>query len=287
MSRKVFAQVSVLILLLLAFFATPAGAHAGGVCGGTYIVDAGDTLNTIAAMCGTSVSAITTANPGVADPLRSGQTLNLSGSSPSAGSVTSSIVTSTIVSSSSVTTTIVSSDTTNTNTNNNYTSTTPAVTYRNGTYIVQYGDTFSAIASRYGLSINQLWAANPYIWNINLVYAGQAIYIPSSSGQTGYTSTAELPSLSYGTVPAGTNYGSVRLVNRSGGDVYVSLQGTTRDGVSVIYEYPVSGTMRVKVPVGWYAYVAWVGGQEYVGQFNLSQDADHSIIFRNSGATVE
>jgi LysM repeat protein len=275
MSRKALAQVSVLALLLLAFFGTPLSAQAGGVCGGTYIVDAGDTLNSIATRCGTSISAITTANPGVADPLRSGQTLNLSGGIPNTGNVTS-----TIVSSSSVTSTVVSSSTTNTNT-------TSAVTYSNGRYIVQYGDTFSAIASRYGLSINQLWAANPQIWNINLIYSGQTIYLPNSSGQTGYTSTADLPSLSYGTVPGGTAYGAVRLVNKSGGDVYVSLQGTTRDGVSVIYEYPVNGTMKAKVPVGWYSYVAWVGGVEYVGQFNLSQDGDRSIIFRNSGPTVE
>jgi LysM repeat protein len=270
MSRKVFAQVSVLVLLLLAFFAIPAGAQAGGVCGGPYVVDAGDTLNSIAARCGTSVSAITTANSGVADPLRPGQTLNLPGSGPSGSSISSSIV---------------SSDPTYTNTSNNYTPPPQVVTYSSGTYVVQYGDTFSAIASRHGLSINQLWAANPYIGNINLLYAGQVITIPGySSGNVTNSSDAVL---SYGSVPAGTNYGEVRLVNRSGGDIYVSLQGTTRDGISVIYEYPVSGTVRAKVPVGWYPYVAWVGGVEYVGEFNLSRVADHSIIFRINGATDE
>jgi LysM repeat protein len=279
MSRKVFAQVLVLVLLLLAFFGTPLSAQAGGVCGGIYIVESGETLDTIAATCGTSAAAITAANPGISGSLYAGQALTVPGSNYTVSSVP-------------VTSTIVSGDTYNYNTYNyntynNYNSYSPAVTYSNGTYIVQYGDTFSGIASRYGLSINQLWAANPQIWNINYLYAGQAIYIPTSSGQTGYTSTAELQPLSYGTVPAGTAYGAVRLVNKSGGDVYVSLQGTTRDGVSVIYEYPVSGTMKAKVPVGWYVYVAWVGGVEYVGQFNLSQDGDHSIIFRNNGATVE
>ena len=268
MSVKVFAQISILALLLLAFFGTPLGAQAGGVCGGIYVVDAGDTLNSIAARCGTSVSAITTANPGVADPLHSGQTLNLAGSSSSGNSVTSSIV---------------SGDTNNYNTYNNYNSTSSTVNYSNGTYIVQYGDSFSAIASRYGLSVNQLWAANPQIWNINYLYAGQLIYLPGYSAASMATSVP----LSYGTVPAGTPYASVRLVNKSSGDAYISLQGTTRDGNHVINEYPVTGSMKVKVPAGWYVYVAWVGGQKYEGQFQIGKDSDHTISFYNNKIGVE
>ena len=270
MSVKGFAQISVVVLLLLAFFAIPAVVLAGGVCGGAYIVDAGDTLNSIAAKCGTSVSAITAANPGVADPLRSGQTLNLPGNSTSGSSVSSSIVS--------------SSSTTTTYTTSNYS---PPPTYNNGTHIVQYGDTFSAIASRYGLSVNQLWAANPQIWNINWIYVGQLIYLPShSASSTTYTDTSA--PLSYGTVPAGTAYGRVRLVNKSSGDIYVSLQGTTRDDVHVINEYPVgSGSMTVKVPAGWYVYVAWVNGQKYVGEFQLGRDSDHTLTFSNSKTIVE
>ena len=263
MSIKGIAQVSVLALLLLAFFGTPLGAQAGGVCGGTYIVDAGDTLASLAARCGISVSAITTANPGVSDPLRSGQTLTLPSNSSSGSGVTSSIV---------------SSDTSY-NTNNNYTSPSPTVTYNNGTYIVQSGDTFSAIASRYGLSINQLWAANPQIWNINYVYTGQLIYLP---GYSSTTSMAASTSPSYGTVPVGTPYGEVWLSNKSGGDVYVSLQGTTRDGIHVINEFSVTRSMKVRVPAGWYVYVAWVGGQKYEGQFQLGQATDHVLTFYNN-----
>ena len=65
MSHKFFTQVLVLVLILLAFFGTPLNAQAGGVCGGPYVVAAGDTLETIAAMCGTTVSAIYAANPGI------------------------------------------------------------------------------------------------------------------------------------------------------------------------------------------------------------------------------
>jgi LysM repeat protein len=264
MSVKMFAQTSMVVLLLLAFLGTPLGAQASGACGGSYIVNQGDTLNSLAAKCGTSVSAITAANPGVSDPLRSGQSLTLPGSGSSGSSVNS---------------TIVSGSSTNisTNTNSNSSPIYSQPTYNNGTYIIQYGDTFSAIASRYGLSVNQLWAANTQIWNINYLYAGQLIYLPGYSASSAAVSTP----LSYGTVPAGTRYGKVRLINKSSGDFFVSLQGTTRDGVKVINEYDVSKSMTVKVPSGWYVYVAWVGGQKYEGQFQLGGDSDYTLTFYN------
>jgi LysM repeat protein len=269
MSRKFFTQVLVLALLLLTFLAIPANAHASGVCGGTYIVDAGDTLNSIAAKCGITVSAITTANPGVANPLRTGQTLNLPRSNSNGSGVTVSIVSS--------------------GTTNYYPTPTPApVTYSSGTYIVQYGDTFSAIASRYGLTTNQLWAANQQIWNINYLYAGQAIHIPGSSGQTAYTSSTGSSPLSYGNVPDGTPYGQVRLVNKSSSkEIYVSLQGTTRDGVSVINEYWVSGSLNVKVPAGSYKYVAWANEQQFVGYFQLGKESSRTLTLFNSKSSAE
>jgi len=267
MSRKIFTQISVLALLMFALLAIPDSAQAGGVCGGTYVVDAGDTLASIASRCGTSVSVITTANPGVVDPLHSGQTLTLPGSGSSG---------------SGVTVNIVSSDTYTYNTNNY--SPAPAVTYSNGIYIVQYGDTFSAIASRYGLSISQLWAANSQIWNINYLYAGQVIYIPT----VGYIPVAELEPLSYGRVPLGTPYSTVKLVNKSSStDIYVSLQGVTRDGVKVIYEYPVEDSLKVKVPTGEYTYVAWANAQEFVGYFHLGQGVDRTLTFSNNQAAAE
>ncbi len=274
MSRKVFAQVSVLVLLLLALLAIPASVQAGGVCGGTYVVEAGDTLNSIATRCGTTASAITAANPGVGDPLRAGQTLNLSSTTSGGGAVTSTIVSSD-ASYTATTTTIV---------NTNYVA---PVTYSNGTHIVQYGDTFSAIAYRYGLSVGQLWAANPQVWNINYIYGGQVLYIPSG-GQSVYTPVSELEPLTYGNVPAGTPYSTVKLVNKSASrDIYVSLQGSTIDGVRVIFEYPVQSSLKVKIPAGDYTYVAWVNEQEFVGYFHLGKDATRTLTFRNSESTAQ
>jgi LysM repeat protein len=270
-SRKVFTQVSVLILFLLAFLGTPASVQAGGVCGGTYIVQPGDTLGGIASYCGTTIPAIYAANPGISAYLYAGQVLVIPGG--------------------------------------DYCNC-PPVHYTN-TYIVQYGDTFSEIASRFGVSTYDLWAANPYIWDINLLYAGQVLYVPASSWVVPApiwpqpaptqpvtdsswfkivdtsTETETPPPLSYGTAPSGTPKGKVGLIKKTRADVYISLQGTTRDGSSVINEYPVSGTMNVKVPVGWYTYVAWVGGQKHSGQFNLGGSSDRSITFYSNKVVVE
>ena len=248
MSRKPLAQVFVLILILIALLAVPGNARAGGVCGGTYVVEWGDTLDKIAAMCGTTVSAIYAANPGISGYLYAGQILVIPGS--------------------------------------DYCNC-PPVSYK-GTYIVQYGDTFSGIALLYRVSIKDLWAANPQIWNINYLYAGQVINIPGSSWFSIVPTRTETPvSLSYGSVPAGTPYGKIKLSNKAKTEVYVSLQGTTRDGFHVINEYPVGGTMEVKVPAGWYIYVAWVGGRKFDGQFKLGGGSDHSITFYRDRIVVD
>ena len=250
MSRKAFAQVFVIALILLAFLAIPGSAQAGGACGSTYIVQWGDTLDAIAWRCDTTVSALYAANPGISGYLYAGQTLVIPGGGY------------------------------------NYYA---PVSY-SGTYVVQYGDTFSAIASRYGVSMNELWAANPYIWDINFLYAGQVIHVPLSTWSPIVSTAAETSdSLSYGTVPFGYPYEKITLSNQTTSDVYVSLQGTMRDGYEVINEYAVDNnrTITVKVPVGWYYYVAWVGGQQFVGQFHLNADTNRSIMFYEKKVVVE
>ena len=249
MSRKAFAQVFVPALILLALLAIPGSAQAGGDCGSTYVVQWGDTLSAIAWRCDTTVSALYAVNPDLGGYIYAGQTLVI----PGGGSDYYAPV--------------------------NYGS----------TYIVQYGDTFSGIASRYGVSVSDLWAANPYIWNINYLYPGQVINVPGLSGYTYTPAPVATPtSLSYGTVPFGYPHERITLSNHTYFDVYISLQGTTRDGGEVINEYTVDNnrTMGVKVPVGWYYYVAWVGGQKYEGQFNLGADTNRSITFYDKKVVV-
>lgn len=159
------------------------------------------------------------------------------------------------------------------------------------TYVVQWGDTFSGIAYRYGLTVSQLWAANPHIWDINRIFPGQVLYIPTGhySGPYYPPAGSEQPLVERSTdgVPEGTPTVKVRLVNAAAADVYVSLQGTTKAGVKVIHEYPVEGSMSVKLPAGWYTYVAWAGGKKFAGQFNMRAASDPVITFYANKVVVE
>lgn len=49
-------------------------------------------------------------------------------------------------------------------------------------YIVKSGDTLANIAAKYGVSIWDIQKVNPAITNVNLIYVGQKINIPSASG---------------------------------------------------------------------------------------------------------
>jgi hypothetical protein len=84
--------------------------------------------------------------------------------------------------------------------------------------------------------------------------------------------------LTYGTLPPAVPFSQVTLINRAGTQAYISLQVTTAEGGPTILEYPVSGQIRIKAPIGHYLYVAWVGGRKMVGEFRLRRDDDLSVI---------
>jgi LysM repeat protein len=57
-----------------------------------------------------------------------------------------------------------------------------APTASTGVYhTVRWGQTLSGIALYYGSTVNAVMAANPQIWNPNVIYAGQVLYIPTGS----------------------------------------------------------------------------------------------------------
>lgn len=255
MSFRAITQCFVLAAILLASFASPGNVQASSVCGSTYVVQWGDTLGKIAQRCGTTVTALYAANPWLGYTLYAGSVLVIPGGGYSGYS---------------------------------------GYSYSN-IYYVRRGDTFSEIAKRYGVSVNALWSANRHIWNINRIYPGQAIYVPTLSAAPASsswfnivpTSSEPLVERSYGEAPVGAPTGRVKLINNANAEVYVSLQGTTNDGVKVINEYPVGEPMRVKVPAGWYLYVAWVGGEKFSGEFQLHGDETVTLAFYANRVAVK
>lgn len=49
------------------------------------------------------------------------------------------------------------------------------------TYTVQWGDTLGKIAASYGVSVTDILAVNPQIWNPSMIYTGQVINLPAVS----------------------------------------------------------------------------------------------------------
>ncbi len=135
---------SILIMAVLAGgLALPATAARAlsGACGGYVTVETGDTLQSIAATCGTTVDAIRAANPGMGAQPSPGQVLFVPGAAAATLATT---------------------------------------TPRAATYVVQQGDTLSGIAFMNGVTLNQLLAANPLLTSASVIYPGQVIFLPAS-----------------------------------------------------------------------------------------------------------
>lgn len=60
---------------------------------------------------------------------------------------------------------------------NAYNPSTPA--YGGNTYVIRWGDTLGDIAIRYGVSLSDLLAVNPQIWNADLIFPRQVINLPA------------------------------------------------------------------------------------------------------------
>jgi N-acetylmuramoyl-L-alanine amidase len=141
----------------------PGAASSSG--SGAYLVQPGDTLTAIAERAGTSAAQLAAANG--LDPngtLLSGTVLQLSGSGSSGTTVPVSTTTST--------------------------SAAPATA--TGGYVVQPGDTLSAIAARAGVSVSELSAGNGLDPNGTLL-AGATIMIPGGGGSSVMSSAEGQP----------------------------------------------------------------------------------------------
>ena len=96
------------------------------------------------------------------------------------------------------------------------------------------------------------------------------------------TLTPTLGVLTYGTLPPlNRPYTYITLINKAKRQAYISLQVVTDQGYTII-EYPVKGTVKVKIPTGSYTYVVWVGGRQIVGYFNVSKGTEPTLsIFKD------
>jgi hypothetical protein len=91
------------------------------------------------------------------------------------------------------------------------------------------------------------------------------------------TPTIDPQPLSHGTLPPNLPFGFISIINKAKADAYISLRCVTKDGYVTILEYPVEGTVNAKAPAGNYTYVAWVGGRQFTGSFNLPKEDDLTI----------
>ncbi|MBC7878426.1 MAG: LysM peptidoglycan-binding domain-containing protein [Anaerolineales bacterium] len=138
---KKITQTLIVFAILFSAFAFTGSARAWS-CSSTVTVQWGDTLSSIARICGTTVAAIQAANPGLGTWIYAGQTLYIPTGYPSDPVYYPPVY--------------------------------------GGTYVVQKGDTLFSIARSAGSSVSDLLAANPTIWNASYIYAGQVISIPAA-----------------------------------------------------------------------------------------------------------
>jgi LysM repeat protein len=184
MAAKRISQLIMVIAILITSFISTGGVLArSGSCASYITVQWGDTLSGIATFCGTTVESIRAANPGLGWWLYAGQVLYIpTGSAPASA---------------------------------------PAyIPQAGGTYTIQWGDSLGDIAVRKGVSLSDILAVNPQIWNASLVYPGQVINLPVAAGTP---SIPYPPAVSqYGTLKVTYGYGL--LVRTGPGKNYAEIQ---------------------------------------------------------------
>ncbi len=282
MNSKLIARFSIFVALALLATLIPFRVRAGGVCGGAYVVEKGDTVAKLAALCGTSAELILAVNPNLKEPLAVGQTITIPGanfnSTATSGAGNATAVNASPTSAVGHATAIIGS----------FTPTAALIAY-----VIQEGDSFASIAARYNVSIADLRAANPNIADIDYIFVGQKLFIPVAPNPSTPTPTPVLtqttphPLFYNSELPKNAAFTDVELINKSGSQVYISFRTTTAGGAHAINEFPVKGRMKVSVPAGWIDYVAWVGGVKYTGGFVLRDGVPFSVTFLRGKVVAE
>jgi len=175
-------------------------AFAASACGASYTVIKGDTLQIIAAKCGTTIFALRRANPGIGsgDLIYPGQLLLQPGALISGSNGLNIYI---VVRGDSVRQlanrfnitidTLVRMNPDITNINLIYEGQRLVVSRSggipnppppaNGSYVVQSGDTLRKIAARFDTTVASILQVNLQISNLNLIYVGQIINLPAAA----------------------------------------------------------------------------------------------------------
>jgi LysM repeat protein len=200
MSLKKIVTLFLLLATVLASFTFTGNALAASGCGGPYTVQWGDTVASVASRCGTTQDAIRQANPNLRYWLYAGQTISMPGNygnnngynnntyNPAQQNFANNNGRSGY---NNNTYNPAPQNYANNNGRNGYNNNTynPAPQYASNyyapqagrTYVVQWGDTLRNIADRTGVSIYDIQAVNPQIWNPNWIFYGQVINLPRSA----------------------------------------------------------------------------------------------------------
>jgi hypothetical protein len=91
----------------------------------------------------------------------------------------------------------------------------------------------------------------------------------------------------YGTLPPLVPFSQVTLINKAKTEAYISLHVDLPQGGNTVIEYPVQGTIKIDAPVGFYSYVAWVGGNKMVGNFRLHHNDDLSVTLYKDKVVIK
>lgn len=231
MFKKIYQSI-ILLAILVTSFTSVGAARAASACGASYKVQWGDTLTGIAAYCGTTVSALQLANPGLGGWAYAGQLLRLPGAVWDNGNGYSTYIVAhgdtlkTIAARYGTTMEVLASLNGIYNYNLIYVGQrlsvpgggyvppvyVPPVPGSGSTYSIHPGDTLRKLAYRWNTTVSAILVVNPQIANPSLIYVGQIINLP------GTPAGPVTPSASYYTVRRGD---TLRIIaNRYGTTVY-------------------------------------------------------------------
>lgn len=91
----------------------------------------------------------------------------------------------------------------------------------------------------------------------------------------------------YGTLPPLVPFSHITLINKAKAEAYISLHVDLPEGGNTVIEYPVERNIKIEAPIGFYSYVAWVGGNKMVGNFKLHHGDDLSITLYKDKVVIK